>query len=774
MTVKPFSNPNVTGTAIGEYFQTPDSLIVAQIVAVSVNAPILVDLFLDILAFQKVQKDKLDDRVERAMLALILIVPGIFILSYQSSQNFPHFYACMFSIQRIGSCVPAYSLCLRLVPEHFTPCKIVLSFVGWAFSSTGSLFNFTGPHSLVWPDALSVFTWVISQGLLSSMLLPWAKTLYQRAESPSSGIMMKTIMCMTDDEFSLLLYLIFVYAFSFGAHSLVGLTAELSWRNCGVGQILGGIYLLAGFSVVTGVVPNRIIQKIASKQEKQLDTNHIIVRYISHEIRSPMNIIQNGIRLVIDELTGCCHPDIFETLNDIQQASNAASTIVDDLLNFEQIKTGSFHVHQKNEPAALCLSRIAKRCQTLAVPKGIRVFIYDHLKQSQPGFTWAINVDATRLEQAMQSLIANSIKFSPADGSISITFSHASQKKLPPKDFRRRSIVRKCSSNSSMLRLPRPSGSKVPVCIKQSKVYSDRCSHDSENGMNQPSRSQYESGEEKINEAIIIEINCTGTRTNRQRLDQIFDEFSAFDAQALQGGGGSGLGLWICKEIIKQHKSELTVTSSAEEGQITIALKLDCFACEAERMNFQENTQNIHQQINILQTANTQDTNNPFTIQHLVQKSEIKITEMVRDCVKYMHILVADDIPLNRKILLKMLKKIESSFEQQYSVRFVCKEADDGVTAIQQVNGYVDNFDIIFLDNIMLSMNGPETAQQLRQEHHFTGNIIGVTGNALEVDISDFLLHGADKILIKPVSNELLCPVLLDLVFKKWWSTSKH
>ena len=38
---------------------------------------------------------------------------------------------------------------------------------------------------------------------------------------------------------------------------------------------------------------------------------------------------------------------------------------------------------------------------------------------------------------------------------------------------------------------------------------------------------------------------------------QLFQQFAQFNRNALQGGGGSGLGLWICKNLSKFHGGRL-------------------------------------------------------------------------------------------------------------------------------------------------------------------------------------------------------------------------
>ena len=43
---------------------------------------------------------------------------------------------------------------------------------------------------------------------------------------------------------------------------------------------------------------------------------------------------------------------------------------------------------------------------------------------------------------------------------------------------------------------------------------------------------------------------------------RVFNEFAQFNRNTLQGGGGSGLGLWICRNLATLHGGEMVISSS--------------------------------------------------------------------------------------------------------------------------------------------------------------------------------------------------------------------
>ena len=59
------------------------------------------------------------------------------------------------------------------------------------------------------------------------------------------------------------------------------------------------------------------------------------------------------------------------------------------------------------------------------------------------------------------------------------------------------------------------------------------------------------------------------------------------------------------------------------------------------------------------------------------------------------------------------------------------------------------------MDNMMPNLCGPAAAKEIRSLGY--GNLlIGVTGNAMEVDVVEYEAAGADAVLVKPVKIEQL------------------
>jgi len=107
-------------------------------------------------------------------------------------------------------------------------------------------------------------------------------------------------------------------------------------------------------------------------------------------------------------------------------------------------------------------------------------------------------------------------------------------------------------------------------------------------------------------------------------------------------------------------------------------------------------------------------------------------------------VLIVDDVPMNRKMLKRLLT---SRF-------YECEEAENGQQAVDMVREAMVagmSYDMITMDYQMPVMDGVTATCSIRKLG-YTGHIVGVTGNALAEDVDCFLSKGANIVLTKPLS----------------------
>ena len=103
-------------------------------------------------------------------------------------------------------------------------------------------------------------------------------------------------------------------------------------------------------------------------------------------------------------------------------------------------------------------------------------------------------------------------------------------------------------------------------------------------------------------------------------------------------------------------------------------------------------------------------------------------------------ILVVDDDPINRKLIVKILEKKS----------FNTIEANNGLEALNELNNN-QNIDLILLDIVMPVMNGIEFLKQIKANPTLmTIPIIVLTTD--DTKKTEVLSLGANDVIIKPVS----------------------
>ena len=211
-------------------------------------------------------------------------------------------------------------------------------------------------------------------------------------------------------------------------------------------------------------------------------------------------------------------------------------------------------------------------------------------------------------------------------------------------------------------------------------------------------------------EQLRVEVQDSGpgiSPTNQRRL---FGELVQFNAKTLQGGGGSGLGLWISKRIIDLHGGSIGVVSEGEGKGSTFYFTIPLVLTrpksapddlEHRRLQFlKQGSSSLTLFHNILRFSSRTIYPDP-TPPDAIEEHPIPLPLRSNDYVIHnpadYRVLLVDDSALNRKFLLRRFLR------EGYAVY----EADDGDTAVQLVKNSFESdgcqYDIIAMDNVRLS-----------------------------------------------------------------------
>jgi signal transduction histidine kinase len=141
-----------------------------------------------------------------------------------------------------------------------------------------------------------------------------------------------------------------------------------------------------------------------------------MIRYLSHEIRSPLNVVINGLTFVYGDLKSGKESisESLDVINDIKHAASSAVTILDNFLDYEKMQSSIFRLEQDWFPSSILIDLVNFH-KIFPKEKGIEFNITNNVCESLRLF-----IDEIKIEQIIRNLIVNSTKFTGKGGSINI------------------------------------------------------------------------------------------------------------------------------------------------------------------------------------------------------------------------------------------------------------------------------------------------------------------------------------------------------------------
>lgn len=227
-------------------------------------------------------------------------------------------------------------------------------------------------------------------------------------------------------------------------------------------------------------------------ERMKADFNSMIV----HDLRSPMNVIQGFIELIRNRVVGEINSEQEELLDIAKENVKKVLTLIDNFLIASKLDVGKFSIDPKLDEINTLVERQVANHQVMVRNKKIELSL--DLDRNLP----LLLFDSLRIEQVLNNLISNALKFTPENGTITVETSLVKQPQgdEAEKFFARVSV--------------RDSGVGIPV----------------------------------------------------DKLKNIFEKYEQVDDNQQFNIRGTGLGLSICKEIVDLHGGEIWAESEEKMG----------------------------------------------------------------------------------------------------------------------------------------------------------------------------------------------------------------
>ena len=133
---------------------------------------------------------------------------------------------------------------------------------------------------------------------------------------------------------------------------------------------------------------------------------------MSHDIRTPMNVILGYAQLMEDELKGKDMPETSEHLEKLKQSGNLLLSIINNVLDMAKIESGKMEINEN-------YGRLG------AIRQSLFEIFEDEAKKKNLALHYTINVehehiltDTTKVKEIFVNILGNAIKYTPPCGSV--------------------------------------------------------------------------------------------------------------------------------------------------------------------------------------------------------------------------------------------------------------------------------------------------------------------------------------------------------------------
>ncbi|MDR1477358.1 MAG: response regulator [Planctomycetaceae bacterium] len=240
---------------------------------------------------------------------------------------------------------------------------------------------------------------------------------------------------------------------------------------------------------------------------------------------------------------------------------------------------------------------------------------------------------------------------------------------------------------------------------------------------------------------FLFSVRDSGIGMTETQVASLFQSFTQADASTTRKYGGTGLGLVICKNIVKLMKGEIWCESKPNNGSTFF------FTAQFEIPESSEMTSSTI----LPDKENPAEKLKQLSLQQPISnKQQIQIApNMLGAMVEGLRVLVAEDNRVNQMVMMELLRIRGCRVDI----------AENGRAAVDMLGR--SDYDIVFMDIQMPEMDGISAAKLIRLDSKYEAlPIIALTAHAMSGDRELSLAAGMNDHLTKPIDPEKLYKTL--------------
>lgn len=170
---------------------------------------------------------------------------------------------------------------------------------------------------------------------------------------------------------------------------------------------------------------NNLTRELQKKNVELLKLNDLKNQFLgiaAHDLRNPIHVIKSFSEFLLTNFSDSITSDQSRFLSIIKTSSETMSHLIDDLLDITKIESGKLELDLKSTNIANLITYNVSLNQVLAERKKITILLtYD---TEIPELT----VDGPKIDQVMNNLISNAVKYSHTNKSVYVKISNQDEK----------------------------------------------------------------------------------------------------------------------------------------------------------------------------------------------------------------------------------------------------------------------------------------------------------------------------------------------------------
>ncbi|KAH9826682.1 Hybrid signal transduction histidine kinase K, partial [Teratosphaeria destructans] len=445
------------------------------------------------------------------------------------------------------------------------------------------------------------------------------------------------------------------------------------------------------------------------------------IDFTCHEVRNPLGAVMHSAEIIDTTLAGfsslvesiaphlsgkqrneleTCHDSINESVNTIMSCAIHQKRIMDDILTLSKLDSKLLTI----SPAPIELDSILKDVQKMFEKDAQKMGVDLHIVKDSSNIDnvdWVL-LDAGRLMQVLINLITNALKFTQTEAVRMVTITmHTSRRRFTERDLAVEFIpVNMLRDRKGSVDFPKDNGTEIFMSFT---------------------------------------VRDTGCGFSEEQKTTIFERFAQASPRTHTKYGGSGLGLFITRELVEMQGGEVGVSSRPGDGAM-FAFYIAARAIEAPQPENDASTPALPKR--------TLSMGGSYSI------------------------LVVEDNVVNQKVLRKQLEKLgHKVYIASHGGEALSFLATTACWTGKETSPTSDtpNVSIILMDVEMPVMDGLTCARKIREAQSQGAlirrlPIIAVSANARYEQVSQAIESGMDDAITKPFRIAELVPKMDRLV----------